>query len=89
VWTKAAVKTLNIKFKKKKEEEEDEGKNFKSTLNKQHIKGVARRSVVKVVKVMGIKGLPEQLKHYHRDSRVEQYRGALSVKKRDFFLQRF
>ena len=27
---------------------------------------------------MGIKGLPEQLKHYHRDSRVEQFRGALA-----------
>ena len=87
MWTKAAVKTLNIKFKKKRRRRRR--KKFKSTLNKQHIKGVARRSVVKVVKVMGIKGLPEQLKHYHRDSRVEQYRGALSVKKRDFFLQRF
>ena len=86
MWTKAVVKTLNIKFKKKRRRRR---KKFESTLNKQHIKGVARRSVVKVVKVMGIKGLPEQLKHYHRDSRVEQYRGALSVKKRDFFLQRF
>ena len=47
-------------------------------MKKYNIKGVARRNVVKVVKVMGIKGLPEQLKHYHRDSRVEQFRGALA-----------
>ena len=85
MWTKAVVKTLNIKFKKKIERRKEKGEKKV----KKYIKGVARRSVVKVVKVMGIKGLPEQLKHYHRDSRVEQYRGALSVKKRDFFLQRF
>jgi len=25
---------------------------------------------------MGIKGLPEQLKHYYRDAQVEQFKGA-------------
>ena len=34
------------------------------------------RSLLKAHIKMGIKGLPEQLKHYYRDAQVEQFKGT-------------
>ena len=34
------------------------------------------RSLLKAFIKMGIKGLPEQLKHYYRDAQVEQFKGT-------------